>query len=288
MTTHAVEPTVSHETLGVTIRSSSWAAYAGCVVANVLLVALLWSLHLAILPNSMIGIFFVVAVTAAVFYCYALAALFTFAGLPMSIGRVLLGIGSMAATSIVLSVSPICRQSGPISWDVVLLMTTSPILASILLRLFGLRVRSARRSQVSSSQPWQFSMRSLFVGTTIAAFYALLTSSIFEQGVVVRVLQRTTFHQIRMESFTIYANLVLCHVAVALMALVLWRVRTLLTITLLGSVLMLPIVFREFVPLSVVALAAMPGICLLCLIATILPWSLAGIHATWEKPVFER
>lgn len=288
MTTRLAGSDIAQESRAKSARCSMSWALIGSVGFNAALVAVLWGVYLATARHSMVNDLCGMATTMLILSCHALAALLTFAGKPASTGRVLLGIGLMAAAAVALAASPFCRHPwiGTI-WGLVAVFIASPLAAAGLMRLFGLRLCSSSSRQEPS--PLQFSIRSLFVATAIAAGYAFLTSSIMEDGVVMRVLRDMPPRR-GVDGGNVVLNLVLCHVTVVTMSLVLWRARLRVHISLLGLLLLLPPLcdFRLGLPMEGLYIMALLGTCLLGLVWTSIPLMLAGVHVTWEKPVFER
>lgn len=266
--------------------SMSW-ALIGSVAANAALVVVLWGVHLTTVSHSIVNEFCGMATTMLILSCHALVVLFTIAGKPASVGRILLGMGLMAGIIVALAASPFCRHPWlGIIGGLVAIFTASPLLAAAIMRLFGLRLCLSGPRQESSSL--QFSIRSLFVVTAIAACYALLISSIMEDGVVLSIL-RDLSPQSGVDGGDVALMVVLCHVTVVAMSLVLWRTRLIAHIALLGLLLVLPLLFDLSLPLprEGIYIMALLGTCLLGLVGTIFPLMIAGVHATWEKPVFE-
>jgi hypothetical protein len=89
--------------------SMSW-ALIGSVAANAALVVVLWGVHLTTVSHSIVNEFCGMATTMLILSCHALVVLFTIAGKPASVGRILLGMGLMAGIIVALAASPFCRH----------------------------------------------------------------------------------------------------------------------------------------------------------------------------------
>jgi hypothetical protein len=294
MTTSALAPDTPTDVAlvkGAAARSRpAWWQYIVCIVSNALFIALFLCGYLLAGINTVAVDGLAIHIMTTTLAAWSVAGLLLLASTRASVGKVLFGgaFFAMVATAFLFETKMMSR--GNVIWSIFVLISVSITTAVVVSRLLGLSLHHASDEPGGSQRPWQFTLRSLIGGTVIAMGYAMVISNLLANGVLVKTLTAISPKPAMEGSFAIFAMGGI-HIAVAAMAYALRSWKLTLGIGLLGFAMSLPVIidpimggdddiWRFHVSMIGTLLYSAAGIAL--------PWTLIGVHTTWEKPVFER
>ncbi len=245
--------------------------FVGCIFANALLLAVCWFFWWFADDNLHLFGIFHVAMSAGFSSCLALGSLFAFACTSPSLDQRAMGGSLIVGTAIAWAISQYVRMGSELHWFFLTFWVPTPVVATSVLILFGLRLHVVRNEERRSPWRWQFTIRTIFGGMAITAVYALIISNVGTGLWIAPILMIVAF----------------CHVIVGILSLLLWRAKLVGPIAALGLALLLLFVLN-LLPDGLLAISAEIGSALMSVAGIALPWTLIGVHTTWEQPVFER
>lgn len=271
-------------------RDPAWWQYVACILSNAIVVVLFLCCYLLAGINTVAVDGLALHIMTTTFAAWGVAGLLLFASTRASVGKVLFGgaFFAMVATAFLFETKMMSRDK--VIWSIFVLISVSITTAVVVFRLLGLHLHHASDEPGSPQRPWQFTLRSLVGVTVVAMGYAMVISNLLAEGILVKAMTAMSPSPVMSGGFAIFA-MVGIHIAVASMAYALRSWKLTLAIGLLGFAMSLPVIidplmggnddmWRFHVSAIGTLLYSAAGIAL--------PWTLAGIHTRWEKPVFER